>query len=76
MAHPIHEADTVSSPTILQPPAANVLRSERDHLQALRRRLDAAAEALTRVRDHLQTRASRGQGGDKAGALDPDGGRQ
>ncbi len=75
MAHPISETDTVPNPT----PSflsADALQSERDHLQALRRRLEAAAEALARVHDHLQARASGCQGGDEAGALDLEGGRQ
>ncbi len=76
MAHPIHETDTVSSPSTLQPLSTDPLQSERDHLQALRQRLETAAEALTRVRDQLQTRASKCQGRDEAGHFNADGGRQ
>ncbi len=83
MAHQIHKADTVFSPSIPQSSPADAVQSERDHLQALRRRLETAAEALARVRDQLQARASGCQSGDRdrehdgaqAGAPDPDGGR-
>ncbi len=75
MAHPISETDTVPNPTPSFP-SADALQSEGDYLQALRRRLEAAAEALTRVREQLQTQASRCQGSDGAGRPDPDGGRQ
>ena len=76
MVHPTREADIVPSPSTPRPPSADPLQRERDHLQALRRRLEAAAEALARVRDQLQARASGDYGGAAAGALDPDGGRQ
>ncbi len=82
MAHQIHKADSVASPSMPQPFPADVLQRERDHLQALRWRLEAAAEALSRVRNQLQAQASGCQGGDgarepdspTAGALNPDGG--
>ena len=78
MAHQIQEADTVPipSPSTPQPAPADILQNERDHLQVLRRRLGAAAEALARIHDQLQARASRCHGGDEVGHLDPDGGRQ
>ncbi len=76
MAHPTHEADIVSSPSPRQPLPADALQTERDHLQALRRRLETAAEALARFHDQLQARASGCQGRGEAGHLDPEEGRQ
>ncbi len=76
MAHQIHKADTVPSPSIPQSSPVNAIQNERDHLLALRRRLEVASEALTRVHDHLQARASGCQDSDEAGHSGPDGGRQ
>ncbi len=81
MAHQIQEADNVPSPSS-QSVGADAFQGERDHLQALRRRLEAAAEALARVRDQLQARAAECQGrdedreliGTEAGSFDPEGG--
>ncbi len=75
MAHEIHETDAVPNPAPSFP-SADTLQGERDHLQALRRRLEAAVEALSRVRDQLQTRASRCEGGDEVSHPDPEEGRQ
>ena len=83
MAYQIREADTVLSPSP-QSLGPDTLQSEQDHLQALRRRLEAATEALSRVGDQLQVRAAGCQGRDedrehdrtKEGDLDPEGGRQ
>ncbi len=75
MAHEIHETDAVPNPAPSFP-SADTLQSERDHLQVLRRRLEAATETLARVWDHLQARASGCQGGDEAGRPGLDGGRQ
>ncbi len=84
MAHPIHEAGTVPNPSTLPSLRVGTARSEHEHLQALRRRLETAAQALSRVRDQLQARAAGYQGRDEdrepdrtqAGDLNPEGGRQ
>jgi hypothetical protein len=84
MAHQIQEAHTVSSPSTPPSRRADTARSEHEHLQALRRRLEAAAEGLSRVRDQLQARAPGYRGWDEdrepigieGCGLDPEGGRQ
>ncbi len=54
MTQSTQEADTVPD---LKSSEANALDYEHNHFRALHRRLEAAAEALKRVRDQLQTRA-------------------
>jgi hypothetical protein len=81
MAYQIREADTVLSPS--PPLGPDTLQGERDRLEAIRRRLEAAAEALARVRDQLQARAPGYRGWDEdrehsgaaAGHFNPKGGR-
>jgi len=80
MTQPVQEADVAPD---LKSSEANALDYEHNHFRALHRRLEAAAEALKRVRDQLRARASWGQGYDHDGTSDgpevgepePDGGR-
>jgi hypothetical protein len=80
MSQQTKEVDVASD---LNPSDANALEYEHSHFRALHRWLEAAAEALIRVRDQLRARAF--QGGHchdgreydaaHAGKPDPDGGR-
>ena len=54
MTQPVQEADIAPD---LKSSEANAVEGEHHHFRALHRRLEAAAEALKRVRDQLQTRA-------------------
>ncbi len=79
MSQETNEADIAPD---LKSSEANALDYEHNHFRALHRRLEAAAEALKRVRDQLRARASWGQGydhdgthdGPEAGEPEPDGG--
>ena len=80
MSQQTKEADVAPN---LKSSEANALEYEHNHFRALHRRLEAAAEALKRVRDQLRARASWGRGcdhncthdGSEAGEPEPDGGR-
>ena len=80
MTQPAQEADIAPD---LNPSEANALEYEHSHFRALHRRLEAAAEALKRVRDQLRARALQGghchdgreHDAGHAGQPDPDGGR-
>ena len=80
MTQPVQEADVAPD---LKSSEANALGYEHNHFRALHRRLEAAAEALKRVRDQLRARASWDQGCDHDpkhdrcvyNRPDPDGGR-
>ena len=83
MVRTSQEADPTPKPSTPQSLQAEPLEGEANRLQALCKRLETAAEALIRLRDRLQVRASEWRGcdedrerdGTEAGGPDPDGGR-